>query len=182
MRVSTELVASSRISSAGSVRNARGDRDQLALTGGEVGALLVDDGVVAVGQRVHEPVHERRPRGLEDLVLGRVRSAVGDVVADGALEEPGVLQHHPDLAAQRGPRHRGDVVAVDRDPAGVELVEPHHQVDQRGLAGAGRPDDRDRLAGARDQGQVGDERPVLVVAERHVLEGDLAPAARRTAW
>ena len=48
----------------------------------------------------------------------------------------------------------GDVDAVEGDPAAVELVEPHHQVDQRGLAGAGRADDRDRLARVRDQREV----------------------------
>ena len=59
----------------------------------------------------------------------------------------------------------GDVDAVERDPAAVELVEPHEQVDQRGLAGAGRADDRDGLAGLDRQRQVLDQRLVGLVAE-----------------
>ena len=70
----------------------------------------------------------------------------------------------------------GDVDAVQGDPAAVDLVEPHDQVDQRGLAGAGRPDDGDRLAGRGDQRQVVDQRGLRVVAEGHVLE--LHPPAR----
>ena len=36
--------------------------------------------------------------------------------------------------------HLRDVDVVEGDPAGVELVEPHDQVDQGRLAGPGRPD------------------------------------------
>jgi hypothetical protein len=52
-------------------------------------------------------------------------------------------------------------IAVDRDPPAVDLVEAHQQVDEGRLAGAGRTDDRDRLAGLDvevevvDQGLVG---------------------------
>ena len=61
---------------------------------------------------------------------------------------------------ERSSRRRivGDVDAVERDGAAVELVEPHDQVDQRGLAGAGRPDDGDGLARLGDERQVLDQR------------------------
>jgi len=48
--------------------------------------------------------------------------------------KPGVLEDHPDVGPQLRPRHLGDVLAVERDPAAVELVEPHDQVHERGLA------------------------------------------------
>ena len=57
-----------------------------------------------------------------------------------------------------GPRHRGDVDAVEGDPAAVDVVEAHHEVDQRRLAGAGGADDRDRLAGLGDEREVLDQR------------------------
>ena len=62
------------------------------------------------------------------------------------------------------------VDAVDRDPPAVDLVEAHQQVDEGRLAGAGRPDDGDRLAGVGDEVEVLDERLVGLVAERDVLE------------
>ena len=51
----------------------------------------------------------------------------------------------PILRPQLCPAHRRDVDPVERDPPRAQLVEPHHQVDQRRLAGPGRPDDRDGL-------------------------------------
>ena len=178
VRVSTELVASSRIRIAGSARNARGDRQQLLLPGADVVALFVDHRVVAVGQRVHEAVDVGGARGLEDLLLGRVGIAVRDVLADRAAEEPRVLQHHADLRAQLRARDRRDAAPVERDLAPVQLVEPHDQVDERGLARAGRADDRDRLAGLGDERERLDQRAVRVVRERDVAELD-APAHRR---
>ena len=46
-----------------------GDGEQLLLAGAQRGALVVEHGVVPVGERVHEAVDVRRPGGLEDLLL-----------------------------------------------------------------------------------------------------------------
>ena len=110
VRVSTELVASSRIRIVGSARKARAMVSSCfspALTVPPSSSIMR---VVAVGQRVHEAVDVGRPGGLEDLLLGGVEVAVRDVVADRAAEQPGVLQHHADVGAQVVPRHVGDVV------------------------------------------------------------------------
>ena len=120
---------------------------------------------------MHEAVDVGGPGRLEDLLLGGVGAAVGDVVADGAAEEPGVLQHHPEVLAQGAAGDLRDVAAVEGDAAAVELVEPHDEVHERRLAGARRPDDGDGLPGLGHERQVLDERPVRVVGERHVLEG-----------
>src|SRR5690606_41443306 len=89
-----------------------------------------------------------------------------------ALEQPGVLEDHADVAPQLVPRHLGDVLAVDEDPAAVELVEAHDQVHERRLAGAGVAHDRDGLPRLDDEVEALDERPVVLVAERYVLEHD----------
>ena len=73
-----------------------------------------------------------------------------------------------------GPAHLGHVDPVKCDPARVEFVEPHDQVDQRRLAGAGRPDDCDRLTRFHAQREILDERAILVVSEVDVLELDPA--------
>ena len=130
-----------------------GDRQELLLAGREVRRVVVDDRVVAVGQRPHEVVDVGGLGGGQDLVLGRVEPAVGDVLADRAVEQPRVLEDHPELAAQVVAGQLAGVDAVDRDPPAVDLVEAHQQVDERRLAGAGRADDRDRLAGRRRRGR-----------------------------
>ena len=59
----------------------------LALSPREPDPPLADDGVVALGQRADELVGLRRPCCGFDLLLRRVRAAVGYVVAHGAREE-----------------------------------------------------------------------------------------------
>ncbi len=51
--------------------------------------------------------------------------------------EPGILQHHAVAAAQGGAGHVPDVGAGDFDGAAVDIIEPHEQIDEGGLAAAG---------------------------------------------
>ena len=152
------------------------DGDELPLSGRDVGGVFVEHGVVALGQRVHELVDARGDSGLGDLVVGGALAAVADVVADGTGEQPRVLQHHAGAGAHVVAAEVGDVLTVEQDATAVELVEPHDEVDQRGLPRAGGTDDRDRLAGLDAERQVGDERPLRCVGEADVLELD-HPAA-----
>ena len=119
-----------------------------------------------------EAVDVGGPGRLHDLLVARVRPRVGDVVADRAGKEPGVLEHHADPGPQVVPCHVGDVHAVEGDPARVQLVEAHDEVDERRLAGAGRADDGDRLARLDDEVESVDERLLRGVGERDLLERD----------
>ena len=49
--------------------------------------------------------------------IAGVGPAKGDVVADRAGEQGGLLQHDADLRAQRVERHVAHIVPVDRDAA-----------------------------------------------------------------
>ena len=60
------------------------------------------------------------------------------------------------------------------DGAGVDLVEAHQQVDDRGLAGAGRADDGQHLARSDVGVEVVDQRPVRLVPERYAVESHVA--------
>ena len=62
---------------------------------------------------------------------------VGEILRHGAAEQPRILQHHAEFAAQIASRHGGCGYAVKRYRAAIDLVESHQQVDQRGLARAG---------------------------------------------
>src|SRR5262249_56633449 len=72
--------------------------------------------------------------------------------------------------------------AVDQDPPTGNIIEPLHQLDESGLAGAGAADQADAFAGADVHRQaVIERRPMATVVERHVLEHDApAPDADRT--
>ncbi len=77
------------------------------------------------------------------------------------------------------PRELADVLAVHEDTAAVEFVEPHDEVHEGRLAGAGRPDDRDRLTRFDPERQIADERTLGRVGEGDVVEHDRAVAVDR---
>ena len=138
---------------------------ELFLAGRHAGGVFVQHRVVAHRQGAREVVHARRAcRGL-DLLVGRLFATIGDVVADGAGEQPGVLQHHPEQASQVAARHLPRVHAVDEDATLVQLVEAQQQVDEGGLAGAGGADDGYGGAGRHVQVEILYERRVREVAE-----------------
>ncbi len=79
----------------------------------------------------------------------------------------------PICAPQRRQRRVTDVDAVDQDGASGDVVKARQQVDQRGLAGAAAPDDRDHLSGAHGQRHVAqDRRCRIFVTKVDVAEFD----------
>ena len=76
-----------------------------------------------------------------DVVVGRVRPAEADVLAQGRVEEEALLghEHHP-LAQGREP-HVAQVDAVDAHGALGRVHQPGQQLGEGGLARAGLADD-----------------------------------------
>ena len=62
-----------------------------------------------------------------------------------------------------------DVDAFEQDRSSGDVVEAHHETQQRGLAAAAGPDDGDALAGLRRDADAAQHLPVRVIAEVHVL-------------
>ena len=108
-----------------------GDGDALALTARQRVAALADDGVVAVGQLQDEVVRAGCPRRRLDLLERRVGSTERDVVADRLREEERLVGHHPDVRPQAGDGEVADVLAVDAQRAGGDVVEARDESRQR---------------------------------------------------
>ena len=117
-----------------------GDAEQLLLALTDVGSVLVQLHLVAAGQGADEVVGIGGLGGGNDLFVGGIQTAIADILHDGALEQPGVLQHHAEALAQGTAVKVADIVAVQGDGAGIHIVEPHEQVDEGGLAAAGGAD------------------------------------------
>lgn len=84
-----------------------------------------------------------------------------------------------DLAAQRLLRGERDVLPVDQHAATGDVVEPLHQLDEGGLAGAGAADQANAFAGADlDRQAVVQRRAMAAIMERDVVEHDLAALDR----
>jgi hypothetical protein len=110
--------------------------------------------LLAPGQLVRELAGLRRqPDHLEQLVrtpppLGRAHlahpQAEPHVLQRGHVREQAVaLEHHAHVALGR--RHRRDVLAVHGHRAAVRDLEPGQDPQRRGLAAAGRAEQRDKL-------------------------------------
>ena len=124
-------------------RDGAGKRDELGLAGGEVRPAVRHLEAVAARERPDERgrLHlARRP-----LRRGRLQPAQGDVELDGAMEQEHVLVHDGHHAPDPVRVERGDLFPVQTDGALVASVGAGDQADDRRLAGAGRPHDRDRL-------------------------------------
>jgi hypothetical protein len=100
----------------------------------------------------------------------------GDVVGDAPGEQLDLLWHDADLLAEHGRRELTHVELVDQDPAGARSVEAEQELRERALAGAGRPDHRERVAGLDLEVDVQEgRRRVIAVAIGHAIEANPAP-------
>ena len=126
-----------------------------------------------------------RERGVRQQPLGTLagrrdlRAAERDVAGDVAAEEEDVLQHDADVAAQLPEVPLADVDTVDAHVAAAHVVETRQQLDERRLAGAGRADDRDLLAGIHLERDVAQHPLLAFVGEAHLVELDRAGRAAR---
>ena len=120
----------------------------------------LDDELVGVGEL----------RGRQDLLLGRMVAAVGDVLSHRAAKEHSLLQHEADVAADTSHRVLADVAAVDPDATRSRIVEAWNQADDRRLAAAGRSDHADELAARDREADVTQHADLRLVGERDVLE------------
>ena len=93
------------------------------------------------------------------------------------MKQDHVLRDQTDRVPQAGLGHPGDVLPIDADRAALHIVKAHQQGDQRGLPGAGVPDQADPLAGLDGQAQLLEHRSGTIVGKGTPVEGDL-PAAR----
>ena len=88
-----------------------------------------------------------KARSLDYLLVGRVRAAVADVLAHCPGKHVNILLDDADVAPQRGLSYAANVRSVNGDAAVGHVVKPHDQLADRGLAAAGRADERERFAG-----------------------------------
>ena len=67
--------------------NGTGDGHALALAARKLNAALAHHGVKATGQAVDKLSRVGQARSLANLFVGGVRAAVGDILANGAVEQ-----------------------------------------------------------------------------------------------
>ena len=153
-----------------------GDAEPLLLPAGDVGAPLLDMGVVAVGEGADKLVRLGEPAGLGQLLVGGVFIAPAQILGDRAREELVFLQHHRNSVSQRVQVVLTHVCAADLHAALRHVVEAGDELHQRRLARARAAQDADRRA--RGDNEVDVVEGVVFgaggILEGHVREFDAA--------
>src|SRR5580704_12171099 len=112
--------------------------------------------------------------GVHELLFGCVGAGEEDVLADGAVEEEGVLEDNAELIAVAGEPDGGEVDAVDQNFARGGGVECADERDDGRLAGArGADEGGDGARGGLEAYAVKDFLTGLV-GEGYVVEGDVS--------
>lgn len=109
-----------------------------------------------------------------DLFVCGLEPAEADVLPDGPLEEPGVLEHHREVLAQVVPADIAHIMPIDPKRPCVHIVEAQEQLHEGRLAGPGRPDDRDGPAFRHLCREAMDDGLSRQIAEGDVVEADRA--------
>ena len=151
------------------------EREQLLLPDRQRGAPLGHRAREPARQPVDEAVGVHGLDGAPDVLVGDAAVAEPDVVADRAGEQLHVLQHEAEerRAGRSSAISRTSTPSIRIAPR-LDVVEPHQQVDDGGLAGARRADDRRRARPARPRTTRRWSTWIAArVAERHVVEHDV---------
>jgi hypothetical protein len=151
-----------------------GDAQQLALALGQFHAALAQHRVISFRQLRDEAVCFRGPGGRFDLFHRRFRMSVADVLLDRLREQRRILQHDAEGGAQILHAVFAQVMAVEADAAFTHIIETRQQVDQRGLARAGRTDDGDLGAGRDVQADVLQHGLLRRIAEVHMAHDNVS--------
>src|SRR5262249_18006190 len=91
-------------------------------------------------------------------------------VGDSVVEQDGVLRDQSDLLSQTAQVQSADVVAIYQNGAMVGIVKARQQADERRLPTAILADQRDGLAEANVQANVGKDRNARFIGETDALE------------
>ncbi len=104
----------------------------------------------------------RRLGRPDDVFLAFCNIAVGDIVADGIVEQYRLLGDDADLLAERFHRNVPYIDPVDHHPAFLNVIETRYEVNQRGFAPAAHSHKGDQLAGPDFQVDSLQDRGIFV--------------------
>ena len=113
-------------------------------------------------------------RRLQNFFFGGIGLSKADIVPDGAVFDPGVLQDHAVGTAQTVSGKLLDVLAVYRYTAVCHFIKAHKQVDESGFSASGGAHDGNAHTRLYLQIEMLDERPILGVTERNIGQLDLS--------
>src|SRR5215472_8804448 len=110
-------------------------------------------------------MNSRETSRLLDLRAGRARTTISDVIVNCVVIEDRILRHDTDRAPQTILRDVADVLPIDLDRTGVDIVKTEEKPSDRRFPSPARSDDRDRRAGRHPEIDIRQDRPPLIIRE-----------------
>ena len=146
-----------------------GQGQPLPLAAREACPPLAHVGVVALGQAHDEVVGTGNPSCPDQFGSAGIGLDQQQVVANGAVEQHGVLGHHTDLAAQGIQLNFVDIKPIDEHPPRISPVEAWQQLQQGALAATGATNQaHKRSRGHFKVDTIQDRLLIFAIAEHHV--------------
>ena len=161
----------------GVAQDGTGDGDALLLPPRQHDAAFADESIVPLRQGRQKLMRGGGPGGRLHLGVGGIGAAEPDVFTGRPRKDHRILRHQRDGSPEIVPAHRFQVKPVYGHPPLLGVVEAQKQLQDRGLAGTGRPDKGHRLARCHHQINAVQRRGFRAgrIAENNVFKADLAP-------
>ena len=102
----------------------------------ELGALAVQQRLIALRQAVDEAVRTRQFCRCHHLVVAGFETTIPDILHHRRGEQVRVLQYDRHCPTKLVPGYRSNIHPVDSDAAAPDIVKPWQQIDDRSLARA----------------------------------------------
>ena len=153
-----------------------GDRDALALTAGQLGAVLADHGVVALRHAAHKLVAVGGTRSRKHFLIGGITTPEADVSHHRVVKEQHVLEDDRVITQQYLGIDARNIHATHGDRAFGSIPKARGQAAHRRLTGTRRTDQRRDLAFLGGKAHIGKNflagTAVLArtIAKCHVIE------------
>src|SRR5260221_7509990 len=161
------------------LQESAGNGDALTLAAGELDTAFADPRIESFGQACDELGERGAFDRLVDCVLVGIWPRQPDIGTQSVVEKIGILGDQRDAAAEMVERVVAQVVAVEGDRAFTRIPEAEQQIACGRLAGARRPDERNRGAGRNIEGYRAERGAIGPgISEADALEANRRAAAR----
>src|SRR5450755_3012184 len=107
--------------------------------------------------------------GRDNVFLGGIGDTVGDVVAQGGIEQENILQDQSDIAAQRDLRDIAHIYPINSNASAGGVIEAGEQVQDSAFPTAGRAEKSHDLARLRVNGDILQHLWPVTIGKRDVF-------------
>src|SRR6185503_10567842 len=140
---------------------------------------IAHDGAYSFRQSRDEVREAGVAEGPLDVGAGRVRPRVADVLIDRRVKQHRRLFDRLHASPQIAECESTDVPSIQSDDTGIRIQQPDHQIRDRGLAAATRPDNGEGGAGRDTERDIVQQQSPAWMREGHAIELDVAAYGRQ---